>query len=55
MMRDSLRWTAVGLAVGLAGAAVLTRYIDTLIFGVAPTDPATFAFIAVGLMSTALV
>ena len=43
--------TAVGLAVGVAAALVLTRLLQTQLFNVKPTDPATIAavvgFIAV--------
>jgi ABC-type antimicrobial peptide transport system permease subunit len=32
----------MGVALGLAGAFVLTRFIANFLFGVAPTDPVTF-------------
>ena len=35
--------TAIGLAIGLAGAAVLTRTLSGLIYGVGRLDPLTFA------------
>ena len=35
--------TAIGVAAGGAGAFVLTRTLSTLLFGVTPHDPATFA------------
>jgi putative ABC transport system permease protein len=34
---------AVGIVLGLAGAVGLTRFLRTLLFGVGPTDPLTFA------------
>jgi ABC-type antimicrobial peptide transport system permease subunit len=40
-MRRGLALTAIGLAVGLAGALSLNRVIASLLFGVEPTDPAT--------------
>ena len=43
---EGLRLAAVGLALGLAGAFVLTRFLTTQLFGVTPTDPATFAGVA---------
>jgi putative ABC transport system permease protein len=35
-----------GLAVGIPAALALTRFMSTLLFGVAPTDPLTFAVVA---------
>jgi putative ABC transport system permease protein len=45
----------IGIAFGLAGAFGLTRLMATMLFGVEPTDPVTFASIAVLLMLVALV
>jgi putative ABC transport system permease protein len=47
--------TLVGIACGLAGAFGLTRLMSTMLFGVEPTDPATFAVIAVLLTVVALI
>jgi putative ABC transport system permease protein len=44
----------VGVGIGLAGAFVLTRFLESLLFGVAPTDPATFAAVAAVLAAVAL-
>jgi predicted permease len=38
--------TVIGIAVGLGGAFVLTRFLSTLLFGVTPTDPVTFAIVS---------
>jgi len=46
--------TATGIAIGLAGALALTRLLGTLLFEVAPSDPWTFAVLAVVLGSVAL-
>jgi putative ABC transport system permease protein len=45
----SLRWCFWGVALGAAGAFALTRFIASLLFGVAPTDPATFVVVTLGL------
>jgi putative ABC transport system permease protein len=44
-----------GLAIGLAASLVLTRFLASLLFGVGPTDPLTFASVALLLAVVALV
>ena len=44
---------ALGLIVGLAGAAMLTRFMRSVLFGVGATDPATFAGVAAVLLGVA--
>ena len=48
VVRQSLVLTTVGITLGLAGAATVTRYLKGMLFGLTPLDPATF--IAVSLM-----
>jgi ABC-type antimicrobial peptide transport system permease subunit len=43
VLRQGFILTSIGVAVGLAGAWLLTRYLETLLFGVTPTDGLTFA------------
>ena len=40
--------------MGLAGAAGLTRFLAGMLFGVKPTDPATFLSVALSLLAVAL-
>jgi putative ABC transport system permease protein len=54
IMREALSLTAVGLALGLGGAVALTRVLRGQLFGIAPTDPATFAAVTALLALVAL-
>jgi ABC-type antimicrobial peptide transport system permease subunit len=49
-----MKLTLIGVAIGLVAALALTRLMAGLLFGVAPTDPATFALIALLLVSVAM-
>jgi ABC-type antimicrobial peptide transport system permease subunit len=40
---DAARLIGVGIAIGAASASVLARSMSSLLFGVRPFDPATFA------------
>lgn len=44
---------AIGAVVGLAGAMAMARFVESLLFGVKPTDPATYAVTAAVLLATA--
>jgi putative ABC transport system permease protein len=50
---DGLRLSAAGVVIGLAGAVVLTRAMQGLLFEVTPTDPATFVAVALLLLGVA--
>jgi putative ABC transport system permease protein len=49
-----MRVTLSGVAVGLAGALALTRLLASLLYGVSPTDPPTFALISLLITLVAL-
>ena len=50
-----LRLVGLGIVLGAAVAHGLTRLMATLLFGVGPTDPATYAVVSAALASVALV
>ena len=54
-VRQGLVLTSAGGIVGLASAAALTRWISSLLFGVEPLDPLTYASSVVALAAAALV
>lgn len=43
VLHEGLGVTAIGLAIGLAGAAGLTRLMQSALFGVTPLDAVSFA------------
>jgi len=47
--------TAAGVAAGIAGAIALTRFIQSFLFHVSPTDPLTFATVALLTLAVSLV
>src|ERR1700722_2892088 len=48
------RLALLGVAIGIAGAFALTRLMTDLLYGVAATDPATFAGLALLLIVVAM-
>jgi len=46
VIREGLGLVLAGIVVGIGAAVVLTRVVSTLLFGITPTDPATFAGMA---------
>lgn len=54
VLRQSARLLVIGTVLGLAGSAILSRFLESWLFGVSPTDPITFALSAVVLAVVAL-
>jgi predicted permease len=48
-VRQGVLLAAVGIAIGLAAAAVVTRFMASLLYGVAATDAVTYASVALVL------
>jgi putative ABC transport system permease protein len=53
VLREGLRPVTVGLALGIGGALLLGRLLSSLLFEVAPTDPATFTAVAAVTLAAA--
>jgi predicted permease len=55
VLSKGLLLTAGGIAAGLAGAAVLSRFLQGMLFGITPLDPTTFVAVALlfGLVTMA--
>jgi putative ABC transport system permease protein len=51
---QGLRLTTIGLAVGFAGALVVSRVLSSVLYGVSPMDPISFGAVAVLLTVVAL-
>jgi putative ABC transport system permease protein len=51
---QGLRLTAAGVIIGLAGAWALTRSLTSFLFGVRPTDFATYVVVSLALASVSL-
>jgi putative ABC transport system permease protein len=59
VVRDGMKPILLGVVIGFAAALALGRVVSSLVYGVRPTDPPTFAtvavvLVAVGLLATAL-
>ncbi|MGA2098923.1 MAG: ABC transporter permease [Candidatus Acidiferrum sp.] len=54
VLGQGARMALLGVAIGIAAALVLTRLMSRLLFGVSPTDPLTFTWVAIVLMAVAL-
>jgi putative ABC transport system permease protein len=54
MLAQTGRLVVIGVAVGLAGGRVLAMGATTLLYRVSPSDPATYAGVALGLTAVAL-
>jgi putative ABC transport system permease protein len=54
IVRNGMSLALLGVVAGLAGAFALTRLLQSLLFGVSPTDVATFAIVTFGLLLVAL-
>ena len=54
ILRQGAQLTLAGVALGVAGALVLTRFLASLLFGIQSRDPLTFVVVATALAAVAL-
>jgi putative ABC transport system permease protein len=54
VLGEALRVVLAGVGIGLLASLVLGQYIKSLLFGVAPADPLTFAVVPALLLFVAL-
>ncbi len=54
ILGDGARMALVGIGIGLVAALALTRFMESMLFGVKPTDPVTFFGVSVLLCGIAL-
>jgi predicted permease len=50
---DGMKLVLWGLLIGIVGAALLTRYLESQLYGIKTSDPYTFACVALGLAAVA--
>jgi putative ABC transport system permease protein len=54
ILRQSVTLTSIGAAIGLLGATAVTRYLESMLFGLTPLDPPTFVAVALLFVLVAL-
>jgi ABC-type antimicrobial peptide transport system permease subunit len=54
VMKQGITLACAGVLIGLCGAFALTRLMETLLYGISPTDPLTFVVIALLLVIVSL-
>jgi putative ABC transport system permease protein len=54
VLGEGVRMVVFGVLAGLIGSAILTRFLQTLLFEIKPTDPITFGALTTLLVSVAL-
>jgi putative ABC transport system permease protein len=55
VLRQGMSLTVAGIVIGLAGAVIASRFLETMLFGVSPLDAATYAGVVVLLATTSAV
>ena len=53
VVRHGVLLAAIGVALGLAAAAGLTRIMSSFLFEISPVDPITYCLVSAGLLAAA--
>jgi predicted permease len=53
ILRKGLGLAAIGVTLGVIGAAAAASYLQAMLFGIEPLDPLTFAVVAAGFITVA--
>jgi len=54
ILGQGFKLTLIGVGLGIVGALMLTRFVSSLLYGVRPSDPATFLAVSLLLAGVAL-
>jgi putative ABC transport system permease protein len=54
ILRQHVTPAVVGIAVGIAGAGVLSRFLTSLLYGVRAVDPATYVIVTLSVIAVAV-
>ena len=54
VVADGMKLAVAGLLIGIVGAAVLSRYLESQLYGIKTTDPFTYLGVALGLAAVAV-
>lgn len=54
VLREASWMSGTGIAIGLGASLVLARFVWSMLYGVAPSDPLTFSIAAALLLLVAL-
>jgi len=55
VVRQGMAWSAIGLALGVAGALAAGRLLEGMLYGVRPADPIALGLVAATLLVVAVV
>jgi len=53
VLQRGLRWTALGIVIGLVAAFITLRTMSQFLYGIEPTDASTFAGVSTTLFGVA--